>query len=220
MDNTTLYIAIGAGVVALALGSYLLFKACKMLLAILAFIFKPILWVFGLFSRDKETKSKDKPVHYKSLAEFAAVIETDPNAIDSNLHAIFTDLRDEIGSIYDETTDAFGKAVLAEPLASLEKIANARIKDKSKPMFSSIGELMFAVEEKKVKLDSSIRGIFTEIYDYCDLFSCEAEHGDDMAAIAYDLEQTIWPNGQTQAQSEATSKRQAKKEAAIRAKTH
>ena len=218
MDNTEILIAVGVGIVVLALVLYLLAKVFKVLFAILAFIFKPVFWIFGLFSHSKKTNSKDKTPHYKSLAEFAAVIEKDPTAIDSNLHAIFTDLRDEIGNVYDEITDEFEKAVLAEPLTSLEKIANAKIKDKSKPMFSSIGELAFAVEDKTVRLDSAIRGIFTDIYDYCDIFCCQSKHDVDLAEVSYSLERAIWPNEQSQSQAEATAKRQARKEEAIKAK--
>lgn len=219
MNNTEILIALGIGVVVIALALCLLSKVCKALFAVLCFIFKPVLWVFRLFSHDdKKTKPKDKPAHYKSLAEFAAVIESDPTAIDSNLHAIFTGLRDDIGSVYDEITDEFDKAVLAEPLASLEKIANAKIKDKSKPTFSSIDELALAIEDKTVKLDSAIRGIFIDIYDYCDIFCCSSEHDADLSDVSYSLEQAIWPNGQSESQAEATSKRQAKKEAAIKAK--
>lgn len=219
MNNPEIFIALGIAIVVIALTIYLLSKVCKALFAILCFIFKPVVWVFSLFSHDdKKAKPKGKLAHYKSLAEFAAVIESDPTAIDSNLHAIFTDLRDEIGSVYDEIADEFEKAVLAEPLTSLEKIANAKIKDKSKPMFSSIGELAFAVEDKTVKLDSAIRSILTDIYDYCDIFCCQSKHDADLSDVTYSLEQVIWPNGQSESQAEATSKRQARKEAAIKAK--
>lgn len=218
MDNTEILIAIGIGIVFLALVLCLLAKVFKALFAMLAFIFKPVFWIFGLFSHSKKTKPKDIVPHYKSLAEFASAIASDPTAIDSNLHAIFTSLRDEIGNVHDEIADEYEKALLAVPLESLEKIADATIKDKSKPMFASIGELAAAIEDKEAKLDSGIRAIFTEIYDYCDLFTCTSDHDEDLQEVTFDLEQALWPKGQTEAQSQATGRRQTKIEAAVKAK--
>ena len=222
MNTTEILIGIGIAILVIVLSLYLLSKLFKMLFAILAFIFKPVTWFFGLFSRSKESQpkpAKDKPIRYKSLADFAAVIATNPTAIDSNLHAIFTDLRDEIGSIYDETTDAFGKTLLAEPLASLEKIANAEIKDKSKPLVSSIFSLAMSIEDKEIKLDSALRSIFIEVYDYLELYTPNDATEGDYYELAYTVEKVVFPNdGPTEAQAEAASKRQAKIEAAIKAK--
>lgn len=208
MKNTDLLIALAISVVVIIVALYILSKICKAIGSLL----KPA-------RRGGETKSGGGVKKYKSLAEFADVVASDPTAIDSNLHAIFTDMRDAIGSAYDKATEEIDKAVLTVPLASLEKIANAPIKDKSKPMFSSIGALGFAVEDKTVKLDAAIRGIFTEVYDYCVIFNCQSDEGDSLTDIVLDLEMALWPNGPSQTQEEAASRRQAKIEAAIRHKS-
>lgn len=220
MEHPEIIIAVVGGLLLLALTIYILAKVCKAVFAFLAFILKPVFWVFRLFSGGRKKQSaKEKPVRYKSLAEFADVIASDPTAIDSNLHAIFTDLRDEIGSIYDATTNDFDKAVLAGPLASLDKIANAKIKDKSKPMFPTLFNLADAIAEKDVKLDSALRGIFLEIYDHVELYTPNDATEGAYEPLAYDVERTLFPNdGPSQSQAEAASKRQAKKEAAIKDK--
>ena len=205
MSNWDIYIGIAIAIVVIVIVCYLLSKVCKVLFAILAILFKPVIWFFGLFCKSNK-KSKSKSVasattpKYKSLAEFAATVAADPKAIDSNLHAIFTDLRNDIAAVYHDSDDARERAILAVPLASLDKIAKAKIKDKSKPMFTSVGALAFAIEDKDVRLDAAIRRILTEIYDYCELCT----DNDDVASIAYDLEQTLWPHDISEAQAEAS----------------
>ncbi len=219
MDRTEILIGIAIAIIVLVVACYILSKACKLLFKILAFVFKPIRWFFGLFGKgqkDNLHSSTNAPVkRYKSLSEFADAVEAAPEEIDANLKAVFKDISDEIGNIYDDEKSELGRAILAEPVAALERIAKAPIKDKDKPIITSLFELADLIEEKRTKLDSTIRAILTEIYDYCEMYEAE---NDAMADVAFNLERALYPNGISESQAAASAKRQAKKEERIRAK--
>lgn len=248
MDNTAIAIAVAASIVALIvivlIGRFLtkrpwILFVCAAGIGIMGYATKnpdwyvgtaalAIWWVIALSSKRKSTKkgapkkaaAKDAPKgpRYKSLADFADKVEADRNEIDANIHAVFCNLAEELGNAMDETKSEYGRAILSNPVAALERIQKAEIADKDEPLMSSIFDLAEYAEEKKVKLDPAIRAMLAEVYDYCEIFDVEADDDCALTDVAYDLERTLYPNGLSEAQSEAAGKRQGKLEEAIKAK--
>lgn len=220
MNTTDLAIAIALALLVVIVLVVLLVKVGKLLYTILAFVFKPVVWFIGLFAPKKKPAKEEsaKAPRYKSLADFATKVESDPKEIDANIYAIFSELSDELGKAMDETKDDSDRAILSEPVAALRRIANAKIADKNKPVIGSLFELADLVEEKKVKIDPAIRAMLTEVYDYCELFGLANDEDCDISATAYDIERALYPKGPSQSQAEASAKRQSKIDAAIKAR--
>lgn len=190
-----------------------------------AVTFASLVLFFIVYPRSGKSKKSNKARNstspmkrYKSLANFADMVESNPDEIDANIKAVFTDLYKTLGYVYDKIASDYGREILASPVTALKRIVEAPIEDKAKPVISSLFTLADMIEGKETSLDPSMRVILTEIYDYCEIYTAKAEEDCELSPLSYDLERILYPRGASMSQSEAAARRQSKMEAVINEK--